>query len=132
MKEFAIIRKEEAKIIFIPNSRIPHSEFINLVNRKQSLTWYEETDHGKRSHRLHDLPKKIIAYINYDSKEAKRFVKCQFFEGTLLVTFENRLNIDILKEWIIIANELDSNLCSRKRRKIVELEYYEKKYLKKK
>lgn len=131
MIEFAILKKEEVKYTFSPLNKITYEEFLDLVNNHDKLTWFEETQHGMRFHRLNDVPKKIIAYINYSSDHSKQFVKCQYSKGVIFVTFENRIVIDSLKDVIIFSDKIESNLWSRKKKKIIDIEFFDKYYLKK-
>ncbi len=134
MIDILVLKKTESKFTFKPSDRITHEEFVKWIESNSKFTWCEDTNHGKRQYqRRPDLPKKVIAYVNYDPENEKSFVQCSHANGKISISFDSRLVYHSLVDLVNISNdEWSCRLWLMKNKKIVDMEYIHSKYKKRK
>lgn len=131
-KDFYIIKNSEIKFNARPLHKILHEEYIEWVEQEDKLTWYKDTEHGKKIFKYRDLPKDVGAYLNYDAKKESSFIQFNYSKrGLVDIYFDYRLIEKGLIDLYHMANKFECNLWHDKPRKLVDLDYIDNLFSKK-
>ena len=131
MRDAYIVKKSVKRNPIKPTEMISYEEFKSLVDSSIKLTWFEDTQHGKRwCERYPKKPKRLNSYLNINESDKKSFVQVMFSKsGYIRVQFDFKSTKENLRDLITLANSINCNLWQYKpKRQILTHEIVSNRY----
>lgn len=132
MREAYIVKKSVKRSPLKPKEQVSREEYEYLVDTSNKLTWYENTNHGKRliKREPNRFKYRMRAYINYYEEDESTWASMLPSKGGFIsIQFDYKSTKQNLHDLIDIAEIIGCNLWQYKpKRQILTHEIVENRY----